>query len=142
MTGSIFGPPRFIPRTPPGLALGQVAEPITITRELAEAVSEAIRMLVQDPGDPEIYTREACWRDLRSRRWSQVTALQNKITRFLPTQDGEMAVTDPEWSLIESVIECVEAIGSLEQQTTASTLTTVGTLIGVIGGVATLVALL
>lgn len=123
--------------------LGQAeSEPITITRELAQAVSEAIQTLTQNPGDPEVYTKEACWRDLRSRRWSHVQALQNKIANFLPTQNGEMAVTDQEWSLIESVIECVESISSLSHQSTESTLKTVGTLIGVAGGVATLLALL
>lgn len=143
MTGSIFGPARFVPRIPLSRSLGQEeAAPITITRELAQAVSEAIQTLVQNPGDPEVYTKEACWRDLRSRRWPHVQALQNKLSKFLPTQNGEMVVTDQEWSLIENVIECVEAIGSLERQSTESTIKTVGTLIGVAGGLATLVALL
>lgn len=119
------------------------AEPasITITRDLAEALQESIQTLVNDPGDPEIYTREACWRDIRSRRWSQVVALQNRIGLFLASPNEEMPVSDVEWSLIESVIECVEAIGSLAHESTTSTLNTVGALIGVAGGIATLVAL-
>lgn len=117
------------------------AAPITITRDLAEALRESIQTLVNDPGDPEIYTREACWRDLRSRRWPQVVALQNRINQFLAAPDEEMLVSDVEWGLVESVIECVEAIGSIASQGTESTLKLVGTLIGVAGGVATLVAL-
>lgn len=143
MTGSIFGPPRFSPRTLPSARLGQAElEQITITRELALAVSDAVRTLTQNPGDPEVYTKEACWRDLRSRRWSHITALQNRISNFLATQEPEIAVTDTEWSLIESIIECVESISSLSHQSTESTLKTVGMLIGVAGGLATLVALL
>lgn len=143
MTGSLFGPPRFAPRALLGRVLGQ-AEPesITITRELALAVSDAVRTLTQNPGDPQIYTKEACWRDLRSRRWNHIIALQNRISNFLATQEPEMPVTDAEWSLTESIIECVEAISSLSHQSTESTLKTVGTLIGVVGGVATLLALL
>lgn len=143
MKASVFGPARFSPRTLLGPALGQAeAEPITITRELALAVGEAIQTLTQNLGDPEIYTKEACWRDIRSRRWPHVTALQNKLSRFLSTSDEEMVVTDDEWSLTEKLIECVEALGALTHQTTESTLRTVGTLVGVAGGLATLVALL
>jgi len=96
----------------PALAQADV-EPITITRDLAQAVNEAIQTLVQNPGSPEVYTKEACWRDLRSRRWSHVQALQNKISNFLSTQGTDLEVTDQEWSLIENVIECVEAILAL-----------------------------
>jgi len=143
MTGSFFGPPRFAPRVHLGRSLGQDdSEPITITRELAGALNDAVQTLTQNPGDPQIYTKEACWRDLRSRRWNHIIALQNRISGFLATQDAEMVVSDSEWSLIESVIECVESISSLSHQSTESTLKTVGTLIGVAGGVATLLALL
>ena len=143
MKGSVFGPPRFLPRTRAGPVLAQAdVEPITITRDLAQAVNEAIQTLVQNPGSPEVYTKEACWRDLRSRRWSHVQALQNKISNFLSTQGTDLEVTDQEWSLIENVIECVEAIGSLTHQSTESTLKTVGALVGVAGGLATLIALL
>jgi len=143
MKGSVFGPPRFLPRTLAGPVLAQAdVEPITITRDLAQAVNEAIQTLVQNPGSPEVYTKEACWRDLRSRRWSHVQALQNKISNFLSTQGTDLEVTDQEWSLIENVIECVEAIGSLTHQSTESTLKTVGALVGVAGGLATLIALL
>ena len=132
-----------MPRTLAGPALAQAdVEPITITRELAQAVNEAIQTLIQNPGSPEVYTKEACWRDLRSRRWGHVQALQNKIANFLPGNDPELVVTDQEWSLIENVIECVEAIGALSHQSTESTLKTVGALVGVAGGLATLIALL
>ena len=143
MKGSVFGPPRFLPRTLAGPALAQAdVEPITITRELAQAVSDAIRALTQNPGNPEVYTKEACWRDLRSRKWSHLTALQNRISRFLATQDQELSVSDQEWALVEEVIECVESIGALSRQSTESTLKTVGALVGVAGGLATLIALL
>jgi hypothetical protein len=143
MKASVFGPPRFSPIMLAGPALAQAdVEPITITRDLAQAVNEAIQTLVQNPGSPEVYTKEACWRDLRSRRWSHVQALQNKISNFLSTQGTDLEVTDQEWSLIENVIECVEAIGSLTHQSTESTLKTVGALVGVAGGLATLIALL
>lgn len=137
--GSIFGPSRFTPRA----QLGQAeAEPITIARELAQAVSDAIRALMQNPTTPEVYAKEPCWRDLRSRRWSQVTALQNRITNFLSGQDKEMIVSDQEWTLMDSAISCVESISAIEHQSTESTLKTVATLVGVAGGVATLLALL
>lgn len=132
-----------MPRTLAGPALAQAeAEPITITRELAQAVNDAIQTLTQNPGNPEVYTKEACWRDIRSRRWGHVTALQNKLSRFLAGNDQELAVTDQEWSLTEELIECVESISSLAHQSTESTLKTVGALVGVAGGLATLIALL
>ena len=143
MKASVFGPPRFLPIKLAGPVLAQAeVEPITITRDLAQAVNEAIQTLVQNPGSPEVYTKEACWRDLRSRRWGHVQALQNKISNFLSTQGTDLEVTDQEWSLIENVIECVEAIGALSHQSTESTLKTVGALVGVAGGLATLIALL
>ena len=144
MTGSLFGPPRFAPRAYLGLSLGQAEapEPITITRELGQAVGDAIKALIQNPTTPEVYAKEACWRDLRSRRWSQVIALQNRISNFMASQDKEMVVSDSEWTLMDSVIGCVDAISALEHQSTDSTLKTVATLIGVAGGVATLLALL
>jgi len=132
-----------MPRTLAGPALAQAeAEPITLTRELAQAVSDAIKVLTQNPGNPEVYTKEACWRDIRSRRWGNVTALQNKISKFLSGNDPELAVSDQEWSLTEELIECVESISSLTHQSTESTLKTIGALVGVAGGVATLLALL
>jgi hypothetical protein len=115
--------------------------PISITRELAEIVNESIRVLVFDPGSPAVYTREACWRDLRSRRWTQVEALQRQMSKFLATTEKEFPVTDAEWALIENVVECVETIGSLQEAGTASTLSNVGAVVGVVGGVAALVAL-
>lgn len=143
MKASVFGPPRFYPRTSPSPALGQdEAQPITIARELAQAVKDAIQALMQNPTTPEIYAKEACWRDLRSRRWPQITGLQNRINSFLAGQDKEMIVTDQEWTLMDSVIGCVEAISAFQQQSNESTLKTVGTLIGVAGGLATLIALL
>lgn len=143
MKGSVFGPPRFLPRTPAGPALAQAeAEPIPIARELAQAVSDAIKALTLNPTTPEVYAKEACWRDLRSRRWSQVTVMQNKISNFLATQEKEMSVTDAEWTLMDNVISCVQSIQDIEHQGTESTLKTVATLVGVAGGVATLLALL
>lgn len=130
---------RALPLRP---SLGEDADPIVITRDLAQALQESIEALISDPGDPDIYTREACWRDLRSRRWGVVMALQNKASAFLASKDEALAVSREEWESIESVIECVETIGSLERQSTESTIGLVGTLIGVAGGIATLVALL
>ncbi len=136
-------PARFLPLTPPGPALGQAeVEPIPIARELAQAVSDAIRALMTNPTTPEIYAKEACWRDLRSRRWSQVMILQNKISNFLASQDKEINVTDSEWTLMDNVISCVQAIQDIEHQSSESTLKTVATLVGVAGGVATLIAFL
>jgi hypothetical protein len=140
MTRSIFGPPGFSPKQT-SRHLGEEAAPISITRDLAEIVNESIRVLVFDPGSPEVYTREACWRDLRSRRWGHVEALRRQMTTFLATQDKELQVSDSEWELIESVVECVEAIGSLEKAGTTSTLETAGAVVGVIGGLAALVAI-
>lgn len=117
-------------------------EPITVTRDLADALKASIQSLLHDTTDPKIYTKAACWRDLRSRQWPHITALQNKVDNFLATKEAEMAVSDAEWSLIENVIACVETIGSIQQQSTLSTLTLVGTLVGVAGGVATLVSVL
>lgn len=143
MTGSIFEPSRFSPRTSPGPELGQAEpEPITINRDLADALKVSILSLLHDTTDPRIYTKAACWRDLRSRQWPHIVALQNRIESFLATKDEELTVTDAEWSLAEHVIECVETIGSLQQKNTMSTLTMVGTLVGVAGGVATLVSVL
>lgn len=53
-----------------------------------------------------------------------------------------MSVTDADWTLMDGVIGCVEAISAFEHQSTESTLKTVATLIGVVGGAATLIALL
>jgi hypothetical protein len=124
------------------LAQAAAPEPIPVSRELAQAVSDAIQALMHNPTTPEIYAKEACWRDLRSRRWSQVTALQNRVANFLAGQDKEMSVTDADWTLMDGVIGCVEAISAFEHQSTESTLKTVATLIGVVGGAATLIALL
>jgi len=141
MRGSVFGPSRFTPRIQLGQA--EVApEPIPIARELAQAVRDSIQALMQNPTTPEVYAKEACWRDLRSRRWSQVTALQNRISNFLMSQDTEMNVSDAEWTLMDSVISCVQSIYDIEHQSAESTLKTVATLVGVAGGVATLLALL
>src|SRR5258705_11719626 len=112
MTKLIFEPVRFVPRMPLGRVLGQeaTAEQIPIVRELAQAVSDAIKALIQNPTTPEVYAKEACWRDLRSRRWPQVTALQNRISNFMASQDKEMTVTDAEWALMDNALACVEAI--------------------------------
>ena len=132
-----------MPRALGGPALSQTeAESITVTRELAQAVSDAIKVLTQNPGNPEVYTKEACWRDIRSRRWGHVTALQNRLSKFLAGSDQELEVTDQEWSLTEELIECVESISSLAHQSTESTLKTVGALVGVVGGLETLIPLL
>lgn len=148
MRGSIFAAQRFEPRPSMGPRwLGQAPPPppeelIDVDRELADAVKVAIITLIQNPGKPEIYTHEACWRDLRSRRASQVTLLQTKITDFLNTSEKSIKVNAAEWALMDDVIACVEELSADIEAKTQSTISTLGGVVGVIGGLVAIIAAL
>lgn len=128
--------PRWLGQAP----LPPPEELIDVDRQLADAVKVAIITLIQNPGKQEIYTQEACWRDLRSRRASQVTYLQNKLSDFLNTSEQSIKVTSEEWTLMDDVISCVEKLSADVEAKTKSTISTVGAVIGVVGGLVTIIA--
>lgn len=128
--------PRWLGQAPPP----PPEELIDVDRELADAVKVAIITLIQNPGKQEIYTHEACWRDLRSRRASQVTLLQAKLAKFLNTSEQAVKVTAAEWSLMDDVIACVEKLSASMEAETQSTISTLGGVVAVVGGLVTIVA--
>lgn len=128
--------PRWLGQT----ALPPPEELIDVDRQLADAVKVAIITLIQNPGKQEIYTKEACWRDLRSRRASQVAFLQTKLSNFLNTSEKSIQVSVAEWALMDDVISCVEKLSADVEAKTKSTISTVGAVIGVVGGLVTIIA--
>lgn len=116
------------------------AEPIEIDRPLADTVKVGILKIAEAAAADRGVALEPCWRVLRVAKWPRVMALKRKLDAFMATAEESLVITEAEFNLADEVLNCAVELEEGERASLESTLRTVGIVIGIVGGVATLVA--
>lgn len=115
--------------------------PVEIDTFLAEYAQSAIELLrVLPDEDPEAVSTP-CWRNLMVLRRQDVNALSESIIAFLESGSDTLSLPNRDYLLFDEIIACVTALEEESSYSKSTTLETIATVIGVLGGGAALLSL-
>jgi hypothetical protein len=111
------------------------AEPLfTIDKILAQAILDALDILVVQEEIPEGWASEECWRTLRIRRWGAMVAFRDRLVHFMGIAAQRLQITEAEEKLIGEVMNCIDTLLAKQSAEVESTVEFASTLVGVLGG--------
>lgn len=123
-----------------GVPADDALEPIEIDRQLADTAKVSILRIAEAAEKDQGVALEPCWRVLRIAKWGRVSALRTKLEAFLNSREEELVISEAEFKLTDEVLACALQIEEGEEASLKKTLETVGIVIGIAGGLATLIA--
>ncbi len=115
--------------------------PVEIDAFLAEYAQSAIELLRVLPDEDPEGVSTPCWRNLMVLRRQEVNALSKNIISFLESANDTLSLPNRDYLLFDSIIACVTEIEDESSFSKSSTLETIATVIGVLGGGAALLSL-
>lgn len=113
---------------------------VSVDRFLAEEGLESIDVLSGKP-DPA-WALEECWRKFAVLDPGRFADLRRKLTEFLASGRSETSLPPPEYALLEEALECRESVTEEKGSEDRGHLHAVASVVGIAGGLASLVALL
>lgn len=114
---------------------------VAIDRTVADGAKLAVDLLDEAGVEDPAIAFADCWRTLRVRKWKEVTDLRNRLASFLDSTNEDLLLTPPEYELLEEVLTCAGEMVRSKREETAESIGRVGVVVGILGGVAALLAL-
>ncbi len=121
--------------------LGQARGPV-VDRMFAGAIRDSMDVLLGSKDVPFEWTSEQCWINLKIRRWEEIVELYDRIGEFLATSAPRMSITESEETLIGDVLTCVDTLLVKMTKRGDDAMKGLSTVIGVVGGIITVAAVL
>lgn len=113
--------------------------PIQIDQDLAETMLSSVARIDQAASEDAGAALEPCWRVLRIAKWGRISLLQRRLRAFLASNTESLVISENEFKLMDEVLACALTLSEGAEEEFRSTLETVGIVIGIAGGLATLV---
>ena len=122
-------------------SLGQAQGPI-VDRLFAASIKDSMDVLLGSADIPFEWSSELCWINLKIRRWDEILEFYARIEGFLASSFPRMSITESEESLISDVLTCVDTLLVKMTKRGDDAMKGLSTVLGVVGGIITVAAVL